>query len=75
MKNSVFRPSIDLYELLVISRHCVKQREELAKQRARLSAQQQELRKVQSKFIGSREPVVRVQKLEVMIEMLREVKI
>lgn len=52
MKNSVFRPSIDLHELLLITRHCIEQRENLAKQRARLAAQQQiqrELRRTLSR--------------------------
>jgi len=73
MKKSVFRPSIDLYELLLITRHCIEQREKLAKQRTRLSAQQRTLREVQSKSIRSvitGESVVRIQKLETVSEVV-----
>ena len=73
MKNSVFRPSVDLYELLLITRHCIEQREKLAKQRARLSAQQRRLREVPGKLIRSvitSEPVVRIQKMEIVSEVV-----
>jgi len=73
MKNSVFRPSIDLHELLLITKHCIEQREKLTQQRARLSAQQRTLREVQSKSIRSvitAGPVMRIQKLETVSEVV-----
>lgn len=60
MMSSVFRPSIDLYELLLISRNCIKQGEKLAKQRARLSAQRRRQRELRCKRLKSRTIVGRV---------------
>lgn len=52
--STVFRPSIDLNELLLISRNCMKQREALTKQRARLATQQRKQREVQCKLSRSK---------------------
>ena len=73
MMNSVFRRSIDLHELLLITRHCTEQREKLAKQRARLCAQQCKLQEAQGRMllnVITDAPVVRVQKLTIISEIV-----
>ena len=62
MQKLVFRPSVDLHDLLLITRHCIEQRENLAKQRARLRAQQRKLQAPQGRLlpnVNTSEPVVR----------------
>jgi hypothetical protein len=66
MQKLVFRPSVDLHDLLLITRHCIEQRENLTKQRARLRALQKKLQAAQSRLlpnVNTSEPVLRIQRL------------